>query len=191
MYLSNEAILQYFPITFPYRYIDEITSVDANRIVASYCFKADEFFYKGHFPGYPVTPGAILMESSVQIGLLAFGMYLLGNGHVELSELSPATMSVSQARLHSGITPANLDHLDLPFGVSSKILSYRFFLASSDLKYKQVIQPEEKIIVTADKIFFKLNKLKVKIKIETTAGELVCKGIVSGFVVNINAWKKE
>ena len=47
------------------------------KLVGAYRFREDEFFYRGHFPGRPITPGVILIETMAQIGVVAFGMYLL------------------------------------------------------------------------------------------------------------------
>jgi 3-hydroxyacyl-[acyl-carrier-protein] dehydratase len=46
--------------------------------VGEYTFRPDEWFYAGHFPGDPVTPGVILLEAMCQTGLVALGIYLLG-----------------------------------------------------------------------------------------------------------------
>jgi 3-hydroxyacyl-[acyl-carrier-protein] dehydratase len=75
--LTPEEILNLIPQQSPFRFIDQITEVDAEQITGSYTFRADEFFYRGHFPGKPVTPGVILLECMCQIGVVALGIYLL------------------------------------------------------------------------------------------------------------------
>jgi 3-hydroxyacyl-[acyl-carrier-protein] dehydratase len=70
-------ILALVPQQEPFRFIDEIISLDEEEILGAYRFREDAFFYRGHFPGHPVTPGVILMETMAQIGVVAFGMYLL------------------------------------------------------------------------------------------------------------------
>ncbi|MEE2674890.1 MAG: beta-hydroxyacyl-ACP dehydratase [Myxococcota bacterium] len=60
----------------PFRFIDEITEVDDEHIVASYRFREDADFYRGHFPGNPITPGVILIETMAQAGVVALGLYL-------------------------------------------------------------------------------------------------------------------
>ena len=72
-----KELLALVPQQEPFRFIDEIISVDEEQIVGAYRFREDEFFYRGHFPGRPVTPGVILIETMAQIGVVAFGMYLL------------------------------------------------------------------------------------------------------------------
>jgi 3-hydroxyacyl-[acyl-carrier-protein] dehydratase len=70
-------VLALVPQQKPFRFIDEIIRLDDEEIVGAYRFREDEFFYPGHFPGRPITPGVILVESMAQIGVVAYGMYLL------------------------------------------------------------------------------------------------------------------
>jgi 3-hydroxyacyl-[acyl-carrier-protein] dehydratase len=72
-----QEVLDLVPQQAPFRFIDEIISLDEQQIVGAYRFREDEFFYRGHFPGHPITPGVILIETMGQIGVVAFGMYLL------------------------------------------------------------------------------------------------------------------
>jgi 3-hydroxyacyl-[acyl-carrier-protein] dehydratase len=73
----KQEVLELVPQQAPFRFIDEIISLDENEIVGTYRFREDEFFYRGHFPGRPITPGVILVEAMAQIGVVAFGIYLL------------------------------------------------------------------------------------------------------------------
>ncbi len=72
-----QEVLDLVPQQAPFRFIDEIISLDEQQIVGAYRFREDEYFYRGHFPGRPITPGVILIETMAQIGVVAFGMYLL------------------------------------------------------------------------------------------------------------------
>jgi len=74
--LSKEEVLAMVPQETPFRFIDEIEELDADHIVASYTFSPDLDFYRGHFPGNPITPGVILVETMAQAGVVAFGIYL-------------------------------------------------------------------------------------------------------------------
>lgn len=62
----------------PFRFVDEIVELDDEHIVAAYRFPADADFYRGHFPGNPITPGVLLLEAMAQAGVVAHGIYLLG-----------------------------------------------------------------------------------------------------------------
>lgn len=74
--LSREEVLARVPQREPFRFIDEILALDTEHIVARYTFREDADFYRGHFPGNPVTPGVILVETMAQAGVVAFGIYL-------------------------------------------------------------------------------------------------------------------
>jgi 3-hydroxyacyl-[acyl-carrier-protein] dehydratase len=52
----------------PFLFVDEILSADNEKIVALHVFTPGEFFFKGHFPQYPVVPGVILVETMAQSG---------------------------------------------------------------------------------------------------------------------------
>jgi 3-hydroxyacyl-[acyl-carrier-protein] dehydratase len=74
---TKQEVLELVPQQAPFRFIDEIISLDEEHIVGAYRFRENEYFYRGHFPGRPITPGVILIETMAQIGVVAYGMYLL------------------------------------------------------------------------------------------------------------------
>ena len=76
---GTDDILRLVPQKAPFRFIDRIVSVDEARIVGEHTFDPDAWFYKGHFPGDPITPGVILLETLCQTGLVAFGIHLLAS----------------------------------------------------------------------------------------------------------------
>ena len=52
----------------PFLFVDEIVQADEHTIIAKHTFTEKEFFFKGHFPEYPVVPGVILIETMAQSG---------------------------------------------------------------------------------------------------------------------------
>jgi len=56
------------PHRTPFLFVDEIVEAGKEKIVAKHVFTEKEFFFKGHFPGYPVVPGVILVETMAQSG---------------------------------------------------------------------------------------------------------------------------
>ena len=51
----------------PFLFVDEIVSADSEGVVATHTFTEEEFFFKGHFPGHPVVPGVVLVETMAQV----------------------------------------------------------------------------------------------------------------------------
>ena len=64
------TILDLIPQKPPFRFVEDIIEVDKAHAVATCVFSGEEEFYKGHFPGHPVTPGVILIETMAQAGLV-------------------------------------------------------------------------------------------------------------------------
>ena len=75
--LTPKQVLDLIPQQDPFRFIDDITELDDDHIVGVYRFRPEADFYRGHFPGNPVTPGVILIESLAQVGIVALGLYLV------------------------------------------------------------------------------------------------------------------
>jgi 3-hydroxyacyl-[acyl-carrier-protein] dehydratase len=75
--LSPSHLLTMLPYGEQFRFVDEFLEVDESHVVARYQFREDQFYYPGHFPGHPITPGVILLEAMCQCGMVAQGIYLL------------------------------------------------------------------------------------------------------------------
>ena len=75
--MDTAWLLAQLPQQEPFRFVDAILSVDEDGIEAAYTWRADADFYRGHFPGNPVTPGVLLIESMAQAAEVAHGIHLL------------------------------------------------------------------------------------------------------------------
>jgi 3-hydroxyacyl-[acyl-carrier-protein] dehydratase len=76
-----EEVLALIPQRRPFRFVDELVRLDSAGAEGRYRFRPDEYFYEGHFPDHPVTPGVILIEAMGQVGVVAHGIYLYGLDH--------------------------------------------------------------------------------------------------------------
>ncbi len=74
--LERSRILDLLPQRSPFRFVDELLEIDRAHVLCKYTYRKDEFFYPGHFPGEPITPGVILIETMAQ-AMALHAMYLL------------------------------------------------------------------------------------------------------------------
>jgi len=65
--MKNE-IESLLPHREPFLFVDEIVEANNEKIIAKKVFNENEYFFKGHFPEYPVVPGVILVETMAQSG---------------------------------------------------------------------------------------------------------------------------
>lgn len=70
--LNKEQIMEIIPHRDPFLLIDEVTELEIGiKAVAIKYIKTDDFWFKGHFPDYPVTPGVLMLEMLAQTGAVA------------------------------------------------------------------------------------------------------------------------
>jgi 3-hydroxyacyl-[acyl-carrier-protein] dehydratase len=59
-------VLSAIPHRPPFLFVDNVISIDDTNIIAERTWRAEEAFYKGHYPGNPLTPGVLLCEALFQ-----------------------------------------------------------------------------------------------------------------------------
>jgi UDP-3-O-[3-hydroxymyristoyl] N-acetylglucosamine deacetylase/3-hydroxyacyl-[acyl-carrier-protein] dehydratase len=71
---SIEDIMQVLPHRYPFLLVDRILELEeGKRIVGLKNVTINEPFFQGHFPGHPIMPGVLIIESMAQVG----GMLLM------------------------------------------------------------------------------------------------------------------
>ena len=68
--MSLSEIHAAIPHRDPFLLVDEIVEQSEDRIVCRKTFTGDEFWYQGHYPNYPITPGVLLCEAAMQAGAI-------------------------------------------------------------------------------------------------------------------------
>jgi 3-hydroxyacyl-[acyl-carrier-protein] dehydratase len=95
-----QAIL---PHRYPFLLIDRVLEIERRkRIVAVKSVTINEQFFQGHFPGYPIMPGVLIVEAMAQAG----GALLLTEVEDRHGKLIVFT-GIERARFRRPVTPGD------------------------------------------------------------------------------------
>tara|TARA_Y100001970_G_scaffold79816_1_gene101489 strand:- start:282 stop:722 length:441 start_codon:yes stop_codon:yes gene_type:complete len=65
--LGIEKIMEHLPHRYPFLLVDRVESYVANsNLIAVKNVTASENYFEGHFPGQPIMPGVLIIESLAQ-----------------------------------------------------------------------------------------------------------------------------
>ncbi len=76
--MTRQQILDAIPHRDPFLLVDEIVEWQENRIVCTKTFSGEEDFFAGHYPGFPLVPGVLLCEATMQCGAILLSKHLEG-----------------------------------------------------------------------------------------------------------------
>jgi 3-hydroxyacyl-[acyl-carrier-protein] dehydratase len=106
--MSREAIEQAIPHREPFLLIDEIVEESENQIVCRKKFTGSEFWYPGHYPNFPLTPGVILCECAMQAGAVLLSRIVADN-----PDSLPVVSRINKVKFKAMVRPGDTVTLDV------------------------------------------------------------------------------
>lgn len=64
--LDVEQVMQVLPHRYPFLLIDGVSKIEGNKVTAFKNVTINEPYFQGHFPGHPIMPGVLQLESIAQ-----------------------------------------------------------------------------------------------------------------------------
>jgi 3-hydroxyacyl-[acyl-carrier-protein] dehydratase len=130
--MDLSAIKSAIPHREPFLLVDEIVQQSDNRIVCRKRFAGDEFWYRGHYPKFPLTPGVLLCEAAMQAGAV-----LLSNHVDERQGGVPVVTRMNNVKFKSMVRPG--DTVDLEVELVERMADAFFMNAKVTLDGKVAV----------------------------------------------------
>ncbi len=100
--LDARAIARIMPHRFPMLLVDRVVEIDGNRrAVGIKNVTLNEPFFPGHYPGTPIMPGVLIVESMAQLGGLLLSQTLEHTGKIAV------LLSLDKVKLRKPVTPGD------------------------------------------------------------------------------------
>lgn len=107
-------ILKLLPHRYPFLLVDRVLEVDERRFRALKNVTFNEPYFQGHFPGYPIMPGVLLIEAMAQAAVAVV---------IQQPEYRPGGLvflvGVEEARFKKPVVPGDTLFLE------GELLAYR------------------------------------------------------------------
>ena len=75
-------VLDILPHKYPFLMVDKVISKTDTNIITLKNVSHNEPYFSGHFPGFPIMPGVLILEGMFQSGGLLFGCANLDKGQL-------------------------------------------------------------------------------------------------------------
>jgi len=106
--LDINEIRDILPHRYPFLLVDRIIEMDPERIVGIKNVTANEPFFQGHFPDFPVMPGVLIVEAMAQTaGVLV--LKSIGDRHQKLVLL----VAIENARFRRPVVPGDALRMEM------------------------------------------------------------------------------
>lgn len=98
-------ILNRIPHRYPFLLVDRCEDYNPSEsIIGIKCVTVNEPYFQGHFPGYPVMPGVLLIEAMAQTGAILMSKSL----DVDVGGKAIFFMSADNCRFRAPVRPGDV-----------------------------------------------------------------------------------
>ncbi|GAA0436509.1 3-hydroxyacyl-ACP dehydratase FabZ [Lentibacillus halophilus] len=106
--MDIQQIKDTIPHRYPFLLVDKVTDItEGERVTAVKNVTANEPFFQGHFPDYPVMPGVLIVEALAQTG--AIGVLGIEENKGKIGFLA----GLDKCRFKRQVQPGDQLHLDV------------------------------------------------------------------------------
>ncbi len=135
--LGIEVIAARLPHRYPFLLVDRVTSITPGEsIVGVKNVTVNEPFFPGHFPGYPVMPGVLIIEALAQTG----GVLAWETASEEERDSVLYLVGVDNAKFKQPVRPGDQLIMKVEFVASRRNL----------LRYRGVAEVAGRMVAQAD-----------------------------------------
>jgi 3-hydroxyacyl-[acyl-carrier-protein] dehydratase len=100
------SVTDLIPHRPPFLFVDEIINAGEDGLTAKRVWRAEEDFYKGHYPGAPITPGVLLCEAVFQTAACYLALKARAAG-AKPGDGVPLIAKISDVRFRSPVYPGD------------------------------------------------------------------------------------
>ena len=137
--MSNNDIQNYLPHRYPFLLIDKIIDFKQHDyLIAQKNVSNNEPFFQGHFPGYPVFPGVLILEAMAQ----ATALLDFKSNERPKDNLLYYFVGIDKARFKKPVVPGDILVIDVKLNQRKRDVH----------KFSATCKVDEKIVCSAELI---------------------------------------
>mgnify|MGYP001043424052 CR=1 FL=1 len=166
--LSNVDIQKIIPHRYPFLLVDRIVELEpGKRAVGIKNVTVNEPFFQGHFPGFPIMPGVLIVEALAQTAGIAV--------NADAADLGSEAADVGD-NVGAG-SEAKTEIKDKKLGV---------FASIDAMKFKKQVMPGDTLRMEVEILSSKLGVVKAKVK-ATVEGKTAAEGEIRFAMTTVKA----
>ncbi len=152
--LSSVEIQKIIPHRYPFLLVDRIIELEpGKRAVGIKNVTVNEPFFQGHFPGFPIMPGVLIVEALAQTAGIAVNAEAAGISDGDGEDTGSEAKKTGSSEDRSA--KATAETLDKKLGV---------FASIDGMKFKKQVMPGDTLRMEVEILSSKLGIVKAKVR---------------------------